>query len=62
MIGTSDRVFPDGGGRGEGGSRNVFFQFFDLQMRCKSEHHKSEYFLQPWWDIQICGKMKFMER
>ena len=27
-----------------------------------SEHHKFEYFSQPWWDIQVCEKIKFMER
>ena len=27
-----------------------------------SEHHKFESFLQPWWDIQVCEKIEFMER
>ena len=36
-------------------------------LTCKSifhifEHHKFEYFSQRWWDIQVCEKMKFMER
>ena len=53
MIGIGERVLPRS-------SENVY-NFLTIFSHL-SEHHKFEYFSQPWWDIQVCEKIKFMER
>ena len=63
MIGTSGSFSGKGGGGGGGVAEMSTFNF----LICKSifhlsEHHKFEYFSHQWCDIQVCEKIKFMER
>ena len=38
------------------------FNFLTTKSSFHCEPHKFEYFSQPSWDIQVCEKIKFMER